>query len=163
MFLLIFSLIGCSSEIERDRFAKDRSSLPVAAMQHLPDHGLVLISNGYNRNPERIIADLSRARLKWIVPNSKTLSVWSKEKENIKQLSRGESHLLLQQWEAAFIEEPRLIQNTEVERYDEILILVEGSKTRTIRSRGPIQQEKSKSIIETVRLYANEASLSATE
>ena len=43
------------------------------------------------------------------------------------------------------------------ERYDEVLILVDGSKTRTIRSRGPIQDEKSKAAIDTIRLYVGES------
>ena len=157
MFFLILSLIGCSSEIDRDQYAANRNSLPVAAIPHLPDHGLIVIRNGFNHSPERIIADLSRSRLKWIEPKEPILSVWSDQKEFTKSLSRGESHLLLQQWEAAYTEEPNITQKNPTERFDEILILIDGSKTRTIRSRGPIQQEKSKAIIDTLKLYVGEA------
>jgi len=156
MFLFISILIGCSSEIEQDRYAKDRVSLPVAAIPHLPDHGFILISNGYDRRPERITADLSRSRLKWITPNETTLSVWENHPENSKALSRGESHLLQQQWEAAFIEPPSKTSDISNERYDEILILVDGSKSRTIRSRGPLREEHGKAVTETLRLYVGE-------
>ena len=106
------------------------------------------MSNGTDRDAERIIADLDLGDLNWSLPDSKAISVWSKMETKSRKLSKGELHLLRKIWDHAFQEKPSIPETKTTDRYDEILILVEGEKARTVRARGPIQREKAKAAVD---------------